>query len=106
MGEVAYAAGFIEWLAEEAKRSYGLSIPSSSSNKRLMTVKQPIGVAGMITPVSSAPALKFFYITLVLVVIAYVTLFFKAVVYVLLVTLFLLDLFFEIAFPFFRAKGK
>ena len=52
MGEVAYAAGFIEWLAEEAKRSYGLSIPSSHPAKRLMTIKQPIGVAGMITPVS------------------------------------------------------
>ena len=50
--EVDHAAGFIEWLAEEAKRSYGLSIPSSHPAKRMMTIKQPIGVAGMITPVS------------------------------------------------------
>ena len=52
VGEVAYAAGFIEWLAEEAKRSYGMTIPAPHPNKRMMTIKQPIGVAGMITPVS------------------------------------------------------
>jgi len=52
MIEIDHASGLIEWLAEEAKRSYGLSIPSSNPSKRMMTIKQPIGVTGMITPVS------------------------------------------------------
>nr|XP_002128699.1 succinate-semialdehyde dehydrogenase, mitochondrial [Ciona intestinalis] len=50
IGEVAYAASFVEWLAEEAKRNYGTTIPTPHPNKRLMSIKQPIGVAGMITP--------------------------------------------------------
>lgn len=49
-GEVAYAASFIEWFAEEGKRAYGATIPSHSINQRLITVKQPIGVAAAITP--------------------------------------------------------
>lgn len=52
LGEIDYAAGFVEWLAEEAKRSYGMTFPTPHPSKRLMTIKQPIGVAGMITPVS------------------------------------------------------
>ncbi|MFA0658992.1 NAD-dependent succinate-semialdehyde dehydrogenase [Vibrio splendidus] len=49
-GEVVYGASFIEWFAEEAKRAYGDSIPSTVAGKRLVTIKQPIGVACAITP--------------------------------------------------------
>ncbi|CDU11071.1 NAD-dependent succinate-semialdehyde dehydrogenase [Vibrio coralliirubri] len=49
-GEVMYGASFIEWFAEEAKRTYGDSIPSTIAGKRLVTIKQPIGVACAITP--------------------------------------------------------
>jgi succinate-semialdehyde dehydrogenase/glutarate-semialdehyde dehydrogenase len=49
-GEIAYAASFIEWFAEEAKRVYGDVIPGHAPDKRLMVVKQPIGVVAAITP--------------------------------------------------------
>lgn len=49
-GEVAYAASFVKWYAEEAKRVYGETIPASSPNKRLLVMKQPVGVAAIITP--------------------------------------------------------
>ncbi|EKO3910613.1 NAD-dependent succinate-semialdehyde dehydrogenase [Vibrio fluvialis] len=49
-GEVMYGASFIQWFAEEGKRTYGDTIPSPAGNKRLLTVKQPIGVAAAITP--------------------------------------------------------
>ncbi len=49
-GEVAYAAGFIEWFAEEAKRAYGLTIPSPAPDKRIIVIKQPVGVCAAITP--------------------------------------------------------
>ncbi len=49
-GEVAYGASFIEWFAEEAKRVYGDTIPQSDNDKRLVVVKQPIGVVACITP--------------------------------------------------------
>src|SRR5712672_2696706 len=49
-GEIAYAAGFIEWFAEEGKRVYGDTIPSFSTDKRIVVLKQPIGVCGAITP--------------------------------------------------------
>ncbi|MFA0713466.1 NAD-dependent succinate-semialdehyde dehydrogenase [Vibrio splendidus] len=49
-GEVVYGASFIEWFAEEAKRTYGDSIPSTVAGKRLVTIKQPIGVSCAITP--------------------------------------------------------
>ncbi len=49
-GEVAYGASFIEWYAEECKRVYGETIPTPSSTKRMMTIKQPIGVVAAITP--------------------------------------------------------
>jgi succinate-semialdehyde dehydrogenase / glutarate-semialdehyde dehydrogenase len=49
-GEVAYAASFIEWFGEEAKRVYGDTIPSPWSDKRLVVIKQPIGVCAAITP--------------------------------------------------------
>ncbi|MBW3695297.1 NAD-dependent succinate-semialdehyde dehydrogenase [Vibrio sp. T187] len=50
LGEVAYGASFIEWFAEEAKRTYGETIPAPSGDKRIMTIKQPVGVACAITP--------------------------------------------------------
>jgi succinate-semialdehyde dehydrogenase / glutarate-semialdehyde dehydrogenase len=49
-GEVAYAASFVEWFAEEAKRVYGETIPSTDGNKRFLVLKQPIGVCAAITP--------------------------------------------------------
>jgi succinate-semialdehyde dehydrogenase/glutarate-semialdehyde dehydrogenase len=49
-GEVVYAASFIEWFAEEAKRVYGEMIPSPTADKRLMVIKQPVGVCALITP--------------------------------------------------------
>lgn len=50
VGEIMYSAGFLEWYAEEAKRVYGDLLPFHAPNKRAMVVKQPCGVAGMITP--------------------------------------------------------
>ena len=49
-GEVAYAASFIEWFGEEAKRVYGDTIPSPWNDRRLVVIKQPIGVCAAITP--------------------------------------------------------
>ena len=49
-GEVTYAASFIEWFAEEAKRIYGDTIPGHQGDKRLMVIKQPVGVTAAITP--------------------------------------------------------
>src|ERR1700738_1999917 len=49
-GEVAYAASFIEWFAEEAKRVYGDTIPSPWEDRRLVVIKEPIGVCAAITP--------------------------------------------------------
>jgi succinate-semialdehyde dehydrogenase/glutarate-semialdehyde dehydrogenase len=49
-GEIAYGASFIEWFAEEAKRVYGDTIPSPWADKRIVGIKQPIGVCALITP--------------------------------------------------------
>ncbi len=49
-GEVAYAAGFVGWYAEEAKRVYGDAFPSQSAGKRLFAIKQPVGPTFAITP--------------------------------------------------------
>jgi succinate-semialdehyde dehydrogenase / glutarate-semialdehyde dehydrogenase len=49
-GEVVYGAGFVEWFAEEAKRTYGDVIPTHDPTKRLLVVKQPVGVSAAITP--------------------------------------------------------
>ena len=49
-GEVIYGASFVEWFAEEAKRIYGETIPSTDNNKRFVILKQPIGVCAAITP--------------------------------------------------------
>ena len=48
--EIAYAAGFIEWFAEEGKRLYGELIPGHQPDKRLLVMRQPLGVVGAITP--------------------------------------------------------
>ena len=50
IGEILYAASFIEWFAEEAKRVYGDVIPTHQPDKRIVVLKQPIGVVGAITP--------------------------------------------------------
>lgn len=49
-GEVAFAASFFDWFAEEARRGYGETIPSSGNDKRLSSIKQPVGVCAAITP--------------------------------------------------------
>jgi succinate-semialdehyde dehydrogenase / glutarate-semialdehyde dehydrogenase len=49
-GEIAYGASFIEWFAEEGKRAYGDVIPQHQSDKRVLVIKQPIGVCALITP--------------------------------------------------------
>jgi succinate-semialdehyde dehydrogenase/glutarate-semialdehyde dehydrogenase len=49
-GEVLYAASFIEWFAEEGKRVYGDTIPSPAGDRRIVVIKQPIGVCAAITP--------------------------------------------------------
>jgi succinate-semialdehyde dehydrogenase/glutarate-semialdehyde dehydrogenase len=49
-GEVVYGASFIEWFAEEARRVYGETIPSTDANKRFLVIKQPVGVCAAITP--------------------------------------------------------
>jgi len=49
-GEVAYAAAFLEWFGEEAKRIYGDTIPQHQADKRIVVIKQPIGVVACITP--------------------------------------------------------
>ena len=48
--EILFGAGFVEWFAEEAKRTYGDVIPTHSADKRLVTIKQPVGVVAAITP--------------------------------------------------------
>ena len=49
-GEVAYAAGFLEWFGEEAKRVYGDTIPPHQADKRIVVIKEPVGVVACITP--------------------------------------------------------
>lgn len=50
LGEIEYGASFIRWFAEEARRSYGETIPSHIPNAQLSTIREPIGVAALITP--------------------------------------------------------
>jgi succinate-semialdehyde dehydrogenase/glutarate-semialdehyde dehydrogenase len=50
VGEIAYAASFIEWFAEEAKRVYGDVIPGHQADKRIIVLRQPVGVVAAITP--------------------------------------------------------
>lgn len=49
-GEIMYGASFIQWFAEEGKRTYGDTVPTPAENKRIITIKQPVGVAAAITP--------------------------------------------------------
>jgi succinate-semialdehyde dehydrogenase/glutarate-semialdehyde dehydrogenase len=49
-GEVAYGASFVEWFAEEGKRAYGKTIPTTMAGKRFITIKQPVGVVAAIAP--------------------------------------------------------
>src|SRR5580692_8663794 len=49
-GEIAYAAGYIEWFSEEARRVYGDVIPGHNADKRILVLRQPVGVVGAITP--------------------------------------------------------
>ncbi len=49
-GEIAYAAGFIEWFCEEGKRAYGEVVPGHEADRRILVLKQPIGVVAAITP--------------------------------------------------------
>lgn len=49
-GEISYAASFVEWFAEEAKRVYGDTIPGPSRDKRLVVIRQPVGVVAAVTP--------------------------------------------------------
>ena len=49
-GEVRYAAGFVEWYAEEAKRAYGDIVPTHVANKRLLVTRQPVGPVYAVTP--------------------------------------------------------
>ena len=49
-GEIAYGANYLEWFSEEAKRIYGDTIPQPSNDKRIVVVKQPVGVVACITP--------------------------------------------------------
>jgi succinate-semialdehyde dehydrogenase/glutarate-semialdehyde dehydrogenase len=49
-GEVIYGAGFVEWFAEECKRAYGDVVPSNKQDRRIVVIKQPIGVCAAITP--------------------------------------------------------
>jgi succinate-semialdehyde dehydrogenase/glutarate-semialdehyde dehydrogenase len=49
-GEIAYAASYIEWFAEEAKRVYGDTIPAPAAGRRIVVIKQPVGVCAAITP--------------------------------------------------------
>ena len=50
IGEVIYANSFVSWFTEEAKRAYGQTVPASAPNKRILVLKQPIGVVAAITP--------------------------------------------------------
>ena len=50
LGEVSYAASFLEWFAEEAPRVYGDTIPTSVAGNRVVTLREPVGVCGLITP--------------------------------------------------------
>ncbi len=56
-GEALYAASFVEWFAEEAKRVYGDTIPAPTTDKRIVVLKQPIGVCAAITPWSFPAAM-------------------------------------------------
>nr|WP_317450670.1 NAD-dependent succinate-semialdehyde dehydrogenase [Phytohalomonas tamaricis] len=49
-GEIRYGASFVKWFAEEARRAYGETVPAPSKDRRILVLKQPVGVCGAITP--------------------------------------------------------
>src|SRR6516164_388462 len=49
-GEIRYGAGFIKWFAEEARRLYGDTIPAPTTDRRILVLKEPVGVSAAITP--------------------------------------------------------
>lgn len=53
LGEITYSASFVEWFSEEARRVYGDIVPSPAKDRKIFLLKQPVGVASIITPVSS-----------------------------------------------------
>lgn len=53
LGEIAYSASFLEWFSEEARRVYGDIVPAPFKDRKILLLKQPVGVASIITPVSS-----------------------------------------------------
>ncbi|XP_035529124.1 succinate-semialdehyde dehydrogenase, mitochondrial-like [Morone saxatilis] len=57
LGEIAYSASFLEWFSEEARRVYGDIVPSPAKDRKILLLKQPVGVASIITPVSSSTSL-------------------------------------------------
>src|SRR5690606_37421165 len=56
-GEIAYAASYLEWYAEEGKRAYGDTIPTNAPDRRVVVVKEPVGVCAAITPWNSPSAM-------------------------------------------------
>lgn len=54
LGEIAYSASFIEWFSEEARRVYGDIVAPVAKDRKILVLKQPVGVAAIITPVSSS----------------------------------------------------
>lgn len=55
LGEIAYSAAFVEWFSEEARRVYGDVVAPPAKDRRIVIVKQPVGVASIITPVRDPP---------------------------------------------------
>lgn len=53
LGEMVYSASFLEWFSEEARRVYGDIVPPPAKDRKILLLKQPVGVASVITPVSS-----------------------------------------------------
>lgn len=53
LGEMVYSASFLEWYSEEARRVYGDIVPAPATDRRILLLKQPVGVASIITPVSN-----------------------------------------------------
>ncbi len=49
-GEIAYSAGFLEWFSEESRRIYGEVVSGVTNTKQMVFIREPIGVAAMITP--------------------------------------------------------
>lgn len=55
LAEITYSASFLEWFSEEARRVYGDIVAPAAKDRKMLVLKQPVGVASIITPVSSSP---------------------------------------------------